>query len=191
VSVCFLCGSLCGLLVAALCGPPCGGPLLCGPLCGSSRRLLLTAFCSAFLRHSFSVICLSFAASAAVLSHILCNILHDITAYCTCRPSFEVFEVFGEVFIYFRGRILDFGNGNGETGMGRSRCLKKKTFSPNGKGAHYSLLHIIVQYQYPPLSPPLHLYCLQHCAIYFPHTSPFIDFCNKILTISSCGVVVL
>ena len=65
----FLCGSLCGLLLAALCGPLCGGPLLCGPLCGSSRRLLLAAFCSAFLRHSFSVICLSFATSAAVLSH--------------------------------------------------------------------------------------------------------------------------
>jgi len=65
VSVCFLCGSLCGLLLAALCGPLCGGPLLCG----SSRRLLLAVFCSAFLRHSFSVICLSFAASAAVLSH--------------------------------------------------------------------------------------------------------------------------
>jgi len=69
VSVCFLCGSLCGLLLAALCGPLCGGPLLCGPLCGSSRRLLLAAFYSAFLRHSFSVICLSFAASAVVLSH--------------------------------------------------------------------------------------------------------------------------
>jgi len=69
LSVCFLCGSLCGLLLAALCGPLCGGPLLCGPLCGSSRRLLLAAFCSASLRHSFSVICLSFAASAAVLSH--------------------------------------------------------------------------------------------------------------------------
>ena len=56
---------------AALCGPLCGGPLLCGPLCGSSRRLLLAAFCSAFLRHSFFVICLSFAASAAVLSHMV------------------------------------------------------------------------------------------------------------------------
>jgi len=69
--VCFLCGSLCGLLFAALCGPLCGGPLLCGPLCGSFRRLLLAAFRSAFLRHSFSVICLSFAASAAVLSHMV------------------------------------------------------------------------------------------------------------------------
>ena len=56
-------------LLAALRGPLCGGPLLCGPLCGSPRRLLLAAFRSAFLRHSFSVICLSFAASAAVLSH--------------------------------------------------------------------------------------------------------------------------
>ena len=66
----FLCGSLCRLLLAALCGPLCGGPFfLCGPLCGSPRRLLLAACCSAFLRHSFSVICLSFAASAAVLSH--------------------------------------------------------------------------------------------------------------------------
>jgi len=55
--------------LAALCGPLCGGPLLCGPLCRSPRRLLLAAFCSAFLRHSFPVICLSFAASAAVLSH--------------------------------------------------------------------------------------------------------------------------
>jgi len=61
-----------------------GGPLLCGPLCGSSRRLLLTAFCSAFLRHSFTVICLSFSASAAVLSHntdSLAHLLHhpDLT----------------------------------------------------------------------------------------------------------------
>ena len=69
--MCFLCGSLCGLLLAALCGPLCGGPLLCGPLCGSPRRLLLAAFRSAFLRHSFSVICLSFAAFAAVLSHMV------------------------------------------------------------------------------------------------------------------------
>jgi len=51
LSVCFLCGS-------------------CGPLCGSLRGLLWSSFRSAFMRHSFSVICLSFAASAAVLSHI-------------------------------------------------------------------------------------------------------------------------
>jgi len=50
LSVCFLCGS-------------------CGPLCGSLRGLPWSAFRSAFLRHSFSAICLSFAASAAVLSH--------------------------------------------------------------------------------------------------------------------------
>jgi len=67
LSVCFLCGSLCGLLLAALCGPLCGGPLLCGPLCGSSRCLLLAAFCSAFLRHSFSVICLSFVSLHKIL----------------------------------------------------------------------------------------------------------------------------
>jgi len=48
VSVCFLCGSLCGLLLAALCGPLCCGPLL-------DRRHPLAAFRSSFsLRHSFS-----------------------------------------------------------------------------------------------------------------------------------------
>ena len=50
VSVCFLCGS-------------------CGPLCGLLRGLLWSAFCSVFLQHLFSVICLSFAASATALSH--------------------------------------------------------------------------------------------------------------------------
>ena len=46
--VCFLCGSLCGLLLAALWGPLCCGPLL-------DRRLPLAAFRSSFcLRHAFS-----------------------------------------------------------------------------------------------------------------------------------------
>jgi len=75
--------SSCGLLLGALCDPLCGGPLLCGPLCGSSRCLLLAAFCSAFLRHSFSVICLSFVASAAVLSALrLSELLSHIPLSC-------------------------------------------------------------------------------------------------------------
>jgi len=54
--------------------------------------------------------------------------------------------------------------------------VSKKIVLDTEKGA---LLHIIVQY---PLPAPL--YCLQYCAIYFPH-DPL--YCNKILAISCKG----
>jgi len=99
------------------------------------------------------------------------------TSYCTPPPDFEVFfrclEVF---FVSFSGRILD-----------GWRCLKRK------QGA---LLHIIDNnYCAIPPSPNLYihtytyplpapLYCLQYCAVYFPHDPLYY---NKILAISCKG----
>jgi len=83
--------------------------------------------------------------------------------------------VFGGVFSFlflklqntlvFKGRILD-----------GSRCQKKKPFSTRKRGHYCTLLCNI------PLPDPF--YCLQYCAIYFPH-DPL--YCNKILAISCKG----
>jgi len=102
---------------------------------------------------------------------LLCNILHNITSYCTPPPNFErvVFDVFGGIFCFFRGAGF---------WMGTSRCLNKNR-SRHGKGgiiAHYTLLCNT--------SPPAPLYCLRYCAINFPYDP--LD-CNKILAISFKG----
>ena len=59
--------------------------------------------------------------------------------------------------------------------------MAEKKFVPDTeKGA---LLHTIVRYPIAPSQPPF-LYCLQYCAIYFPH-DPL--YCNKILAIFCKG----
>ena len=76
----------------------------------------------------------------------------------------------------FVGVFLFWGSDFGRV----ARCLKKKSFStrkPTEKGA---FLHTLLCNT--PLPAPL--YCLQYCAIYFPH-DPL--YCNKILTISCKG----
>jgi len=104
----------------------------------------------------------------------LCNILHNITSYCTPPPNFEVFfrclEVFGGVFLLFSGRILD---GWSEVS---AQCLKKNCSRHGKEGIIAQLLCNT------PLPAPL--CCLQYCAIYFPH-DPL--YCNKILAISCKG----
>ena len=87
------------------------------------------------------------------------------------RPILRgVFQVFGGVwryfFVSFSGRILD-----------GWRCLNKNC-SQHGKGgiiAHYCNKLLCNT----PLPAPL--YCLEYCAIHFPH-DPL--YCNKILAIS-------
>jgi len=66
----------------------------------------------------------------------------------------------------FKGRILD-----------GSRCHKKKSFLTRKRGHYYRTLLCNI-----PLPDPL--YCLQYCAIYFPH-DPL--YCNTILAISCKG----
>ena len=85
------------------------------------------------------------------------NILHNITSYCTPPPKFEVFGGVWRFFFFFRDRILD-----------GSRCLKKKSCQTRKRGHYCTLLCDT------PLPAPL--FCLQYCAIYFPH-DPL--YCNK------------
>ena len=73
MSVCFLFGSLCGLLLAALWSPLCGGPLLCGPFVWVAPTPSVGRFPFFILSATF-ILCMSSTASAAVLSHTL----HDI-----------------------------------------------------------------------------------------------------------------
>ena len=70
---------------------------------------------------------------------LLCNILYNITSYCSPPPNFEVFLRCFEVFFVFEGS--DFG---------WVEVSEKKIVLDTEKGA---LLHIIVQY--PPPRPPL------------------------------------
>jgi len=81
VSVCFLSGSLCGLLLAALCGPLCGGPLLCGPVVWVAPPPSKGRFPFFILSATF-ILCMSSTASAAVLSH---------TRLKSPPPSFPLF----------------------------------------------------------------------------------------------------
>ena len=71
---------------------------------------------------------------------LLCNILHNITSYCTLPPKFEVFLrcLCLEAFFCFLG-----------IGFWMGRGVWKKFVPDTEKG---ELLHIIVRY--PPPSPP-------------------------------------
>jgi len=96
-------------------------------------------------------------------------------------PDFEVcfrcLEVFGGIFLL--ALVVGFWMGGG--------VWKKIVLdTEKGKGGiiayYWIIIIIIVQY---PLPAPL--YCLQYCAIYFPH-DPL--YCNKILAISCKGQVI-
>jgi len=93
----------------------------------------------------------------------LCNILHNITSYCTPPPDFEVFfrclEVFGFEGIFLLALVVGFWMGGG---------VWKKIVLDTEKGA---LLHIIVQYAIPPSQPPFIAY---NIAQYNFPTTPFI-----------------
>jgi len=101
---------------------------------------------------------------------LLCNILHNITSYCTPPPNFEVFlrclGVWRCFFLLFSGRIF----------FGWVEVSEKKSFSTRKRGNYCTLLCNT------PLPTPL--YCLQYCAIYFSH-DPL--YCSKILAISCKG----
>jgi len=79
------------------------------------------------------------------------QILHPPARF---RGVLRCFEVF---FGLFSGRILD-----------GWRCLKKKSFSTRKRGHYCTVLCNT------PLPAPL--YCLQYCAIYFPHD---LLYCSK------------
>ena len=85
-------------------------------------------------------------------------------------PSFEVFLRCVEfLFCFFRSRISD-----------GSRCLKKKSvLDREKKGVLLYYCTLLCN-----TSLPTPLYCLQYCAIYFPH-DPL--YCNKILAMSCKG----
>ena len=111
-------------------------------------------------------------------NNIFCKHPLNCAIYCTIvtviapsRQNLGVFEVFGGVFcLTFRDRILD-----------GSRCLKKNVSCQTRKRGHYCTLLCDI-----PLPAPL--YCLQYCAIYFPHDPLYFFFnCNKILAISCKG----
>jgi len=81
-----------------------------------------------------------------------CNVLHDITSYCTTPPSFEVFLRCLEVFCFvFWGS--DFG---------WIEVVSEKITVVDAEKEHYCTLLCNT-----PLPATLH--CLQCCAIYFPH----------------------
>ena len=94
------------------------------------------------------------------LTKQLCNILYNITTYCTPPPSFEVFlrclEVFG--FGFFFQESVGF-----RVRMGRGLC-KKNPFSTRKGGiiAHYCAI--------PPSQPPFIAY---NIAQYIFPTTPF------------------
>ena len=75
---------------------------------------------------------------------LLCNILHNITSYCTSSPNFEVFLRCLEVFFwFFRGAGF---------WMGTSRCLKTNR-SRQGKGGIIALYTLVCN---TPLPAPLY-----------------------------------
>jgi len=86
---------------------------------------------------------------------LLCNILHNITSYCTPPPSVEVFILRSlEVFLFFRGRILDLDGGWVEV-------FSKKKSVLDTERRHYCTL--LCNTPLPP-SPPL--LPIQYCAIF-------------------------
>jgi len=106
VSVCFLCGSLCGLLLAALCGPVLWSAF--GPPSSVGR------FPFIILSATF-ILCMSSTASAAVLLHtmyMVCTeqrefqiiVEHASRANTEHRLRFSVIKVFF-FFFFFKGLI--------------------------------------------------------------------------------------
>jgi len=109
---------------------------------------------------------------ALLHNNIFCKHPLYCAIYCTILPviapsrqNLMCFWGVWRCFLFFRDRILD-----------GSRCLKKKSCQTRKRGHYCTLLCDI------PLPAPF--YCLQYCAIYFPH-DPL--YCNKILAISCKG----